>query len=98
MHFKINYNFQSSNNMDSIIKEAEKARAKYGAFHSTHELYGVLMEEVEEFWHEVKCNTAGWHKSTLDIRKDDMISELRQIAAIAYRGIQELENDQIKFV
>ena len=78
--------------MDSIIKEAEKARAKYGSFHSTHELYGVLKEEVDEFFDEVRNHYPQWEK------KQMMILELTQIAAIAYRGIQELENDEIKFV
>jgi len=99
MHFKINYNFQSSNNMDSIIKEAEKARAKYGHFNSTHELYGVLKEEVDEFWEVVKLKRSeSFHRSVIQPDIDKMILELTQIAAIAYRGIKELENDEIKFV
>lgn len=93
--------------MDSIIKEAEKALAKYGHFNSTHELYGVLMEEVEEFFDEVKKLTLTPNETMVIspgqtvVRKDKrnrLISELTQIAAIAYRGIKELENDHIKFV
>lgn len=37
-----------------IQQEKETARKKYGAFNSTHEAYGVLKEEVEEFWDSVK--------------------------------------------
>ena len=81
--------------MDSIIKEAEKARAKYGCFNSTHELYGVLKEEVDEFFDEVRKPS---NDKAIEHKKFWMILELTQIAAIAYRGIQELENDEIKFV
>lgn len=86
--------------MDSIIKEAEKARAKYGHFNSCHELYGVLKEEVDEFWQEVKYPTKTKEEDSeyYDSKRKDMVRELTQIASICYRGIQELENDQIKFV
>jgi hypothetical protein len=86
--------------MDSIIKEAERAEAKYGHFNSTHELYGVLKEEVDEFWQEVKypTKTKEGDSEYYDSKKKDMIHELTQIAAIAYRGIKELENNQIKYV
>lgn len=81
---------------NQVQKEMEAARTKYGAFHSTHEVYGVLKEEVDEFWDLVKS------KSSSEIhqhwRTGEMIKELTQIASVALRAAQELENGEIKFV
>jgi hypothetical protein len=76
----------------SIEKEKQQAREKYGPFNSTHEIYGVLKEEVEEFWDLVKKPNfsrdkyAGSHKFKIE----QMIHGLTQIAAIAQRAIDEL--------
>jgi NTP pyrophosphatase (non-canonical NTP hydrolase) len=32
-----------------VAAELDRATAKYGPFHSAHEGYGVIMEEVNEF-------------------------------------------------
>ena len=81
---------------DRIQQEKETARKKYGAFNSTHEAYGVLKEEVEEFWDSVK------HKSYSEpgkqIKINDMISELIQIAAVAQQIAEELQANEIKHV
>ena len=37
-----------------IQAEIERARAKFPAFHSQHEAYAVILEELDEFWDEVK--------------------------------------------
>ena len=70
-----------------VITEAKKSFRKYGHFNSTHEVYGVLKEEVDEFFDAVKAN----------LQKEHHIQELIQIAGICIRCIDELENDQIKF-
>jgi len=75
----------------TIKEEMQTAREKYGAFNSTHEVYGVLAEEVDEFWECVKQQPE-WKE------KEAMINELTQIAAIAQRAIKELENNEIKWV
>lgn len=75
----------------TINQEMESARNIYGAFHSTHEIYAVLQEEVEEFWELVR------EKPNKE-KSQGMIKELTQIVAIAQRAINELQNDEIKFV
>ena len=40
--------------IDAILEEYSKASAKYPKFNGFHEGYGVLKEEVDEFWDEVK--------------------------------------------
>lgn len=72
--------------------EQKKALDTYGHFNSTHEVYGVLMEEVTEFFSVVmeKPNTTN--------KKERMIEELNQIRAISERAMNELKNNYIKFV
>jgi len=66
-----------------IIDELCSATTKNGIFHSAHEGYGVLLEELDELWDEVKkkdCNR--------DI--DLMRKEAVQVGAMALRFIVDL--------
>jgi len=76
--------------IDKILKESETSKEKYGHFNSTHEVYGVLIEEVEEFLELVKSKEPG--------RSEKMQHELVQIAAVAIRAAGELKNDEIKWI
>ena len=51
---------------------------KYGPYHTAHEHYAVLQEEVDEWWDAVKGNMA-----------DCCQYELLQVAAVALRYILE---------
>lgn len=91
--------------MKTIEQEKQEAESKYGHFNSTHEVYAVLLEEVDEFWELVKTSTIKdedqptWRSASfLEAKKDQMIHELTQIAAIAQRAITELENNQIRWI
>ena len=43
------------NNINDIInKQIEKCYDKYGSYTSSHEAMGVLFEEIDELWEEVK--------------------------------------------
>jgi len=57
--------------------EELKATEEYGDFNSWHELYGVLMEEIFEFFEGVRQN-------------DPDPLELAQIAGVCQRGIKQL--------
>lgn len=61
----------------TLNKEMEFAVEKFGSFNSTHELYAVLLEELEEFWDSVKKNEPSSY-------------ELIQVAIVAIRGYEEL--------
>lgn len=79
--------------IEKVATEIQTSREKYGPFNSTHEVYGVLIEEVEEFWELVR------NKYMDDLpKKKNMINELTQIAAISLRAIDELEHGNIKWV
>lgn len=59
-----------------ILAELQRATENHGAFHSAHEGFAVLKEEVDELWDEVK------------LRKRDpnaMALEAKQVAAMALR-------------
>jgi hypothetical protein len=64
-------------------KEAERAIERHGDFHSAHEAYGVLAEEVHEFWMEVLQKR--------HLRSPArMQAELIQIAAVAMKAATTL--------
>ena len=58
----------------NIRDEMEESVLKYGAFHSFHEAYGVLKEEVDELWDEIKIREHDY---------DKIYQEAIQVAAIA---------------
>ena len=67
----------------AIKAEYENASRKYPPFHSTHEGYAVIQEEVDELWDLVKRNKG-------ITGNDDMRKECIQIAAMAIRFIWDL--------
>jgi len=77
--------------------EEKQAFEKYGHFNSTHEVYGVLIEEVQEFFDIVREKPAT-DKVQYYNKLNRMCNELDQIRAIATRAKRELENNQIKHV
>ena len=84
-----------------MTEESKKAFRKYGHFNSTHEVYGVLIEEVEEFFDLVRLpgiDLKEWPEDFTNVKIDQMIDELKQIQSICERTIHELENNQIRFV
>lgn len=65
--------------LNQIKKELQSANSKHPAFKSTHEAYAVILEELDEFWDEVK-------KKNPDL--GNMKLELIQIAAMCVKTIQ----------
>ena len=67
-----------------VARAVEKAQAKHAAMRNAHEAYAVLLEEVDEFWDEVKAQ----HQNPVAMRK-----ELLHVAAMAVRAILDLDLD-----
>jgi hypothetical protein len=65
-----------------IVREINRAREKHGPFHSTHEAYAVILEELEEWWESVKA----------DEPDDD---ELISVAAMSMLAVAELGGQNI---
>lgn len=66
-----------------VEKELESARSKYHNFHSLHEGYAVIAEELDELWDMIK-------KSKLIMADDRMRNECIQIMAMCLRFIEDL--------
>ncbi len=62
-----------------VQKEAGDAHAKFGAFASMHEAYGVLIEEVDEMFEAIRL------KQDVPQRGDRIEKEAVQVAAVALR-------------
>lgn len=59
------------------------SKEKHKPFNSSHEGYGVLLEELDEVWEEIK-------KSKNYTLSNESKQELIQVAAVAMRMINEL--------
>lgn len=67
-----------------IFAEFNAAAQKHKPLNSLHEAYGVILEEVDEFWDEVKKKER--FRNPVNVR-----TELRQIAAMALRTLVDLD-------
>lgn len=66
--------------------DLEKARTKHpGGMHSCHEAYGVILEELDEFWDLVRQQKPD---------KREMLDELVSVAAMCQRAAEDLELTQ----
>ncbi len=66
---------------DEIWDEYLSAISKFPSFHSSHEGYAVIKEEVDELWFEIKAKVN---------KKKHMRAEAIQIAAMAFRFIIDI--------
>jgi len=67
---------------DAVEKELKRARTKHPiGFHSAHEGYAVLLEEVDELWTEIKEQ----HPSPACLREEAI-----HVAAMALRFLIEV--------
>lgn len=68
---------------DLVAAELARSREKYPPLHSHHEGHGLLLDEVAEYWAEVRLQ-----------RKDallcSILPELVQVAAVAQRIAEDL--------
>ena len=74
-------------NIDEVLKlikeEYERANTLYPPFHSNHEAYAVILEELDEVWDEIK--------KSKDVRGNERIrTELIQVGAIVVKYLENL--------
>lgn len=68
-----------------LCEEITKADANHGPkYASYHEAYGVLKEEVDEFWEEVRLKEA-------NRKPENLRHELIQVAAVAIRAARMVD-------
>lgn len=58
-----------------------KARRKHGDMKCQHEAYAVILEELDEFWAEVKAQ---------GFNREAALKELTQVAAMCQRAAEDL--------
>jgi hypothetical protein len=64
-----------------VKDEIQKARINHANLNSAHEGYAVILEELDEFWEEVKMRNQN---------KTAMVSELVQVAAMCQRLAEDV--------
>jgi len=74
-----------------VYRELRCAMAMHKPIHSQHEAWGVITEELEEFWEHVKVNPAKLDQSQRAERMHGLRKELIQTAAMCVRTIVDLE-------
>lgn len=67
--------------IEAVIREIIQAQRYYPDFHSAHEGYAVLLEEVDELWAEIKKRKQN---------PDRMRQEAIQVAAMAIRFVLDI--------
>lgn len=70
--------------LNEIKNELERASTMYHKYHSDHEGFAVLLEEVDELWDAVRL------KQSDPTRKEKIKEELIQIAATAHRYLNDM--------
>lgn len=68
---------------EMVMNELAFARGKHPPINCLHEGYAVILEELEEFWEQVRLKRA-------ERSKEKMLSELVQLAAMAQRTAEDL--------
>jgi hypothetical protein len=74
---------QESNFARLVRQELEWVRRVHRPMGSLHEAYAVILEELEEFWEEVR-------KKAKDRSNADMLFELVQVAAMCQKTAEDL--------
>jgi len=74
-----------------ILAEYDDASSIYGPFHSAHEGYAVIKEELEELWDAIKA------KHKVAFANEALLEEATQVGAMALRFLVdccELANEE----
>lgn len=89
MNMATDYRVEQANNrrmrlLALIDQELETATRRFDGFHSPHEGWAVIKEELDELWEHVRANTG---------RDRDAMVECVQIATMALRYVYDLGED-----
>lgn len=73
-----------------VSEEVKRAMSLHAGMASRHEAHSVILEELEEFWDEVKLNPRKMTPEQQEAWKLKMREELIQTAAMCVRTIADL--------
>jgi len=74
-----------------IEREVNRAISLHRGMACQHEAYAVILEELEEFWEQVKVNPKKLSPEDARLRLGRLRSELIQTAAMCVRAIHDLQ-------
>lgn len=77
--------------LGDVGREVDRAVSKHGPLKSLHEAHSVILEEMDEFWEQVKKNPYKMGPSEQEFRRDNIKEELIQIAAMCIRTLMDVE-------
>lgn len=66
--------------LNEVHKEVHKAQKKHAPMNGPHEAYAVILEEIDEYWDEVKADRG---------KQASARTELIQVAAMAVRALHD---------
>ena len=69
--------------LEIVKHEVNTAMKKFPPFHSAHEGFAILKEEVDELWTEIKANN-----------RYNMLNECIQVAAMAVRFLVDIKTQE----
>lgn len=75
--------------LTDVVNECERADTEHERYRSAHEAYGVLAEEVAEFFDEVRKRRSKRDRAA-------MRKELSQVAVVAIRAMAALDTGEIR--
>lgn len=70
--------------VETLVDRVKSCGQRFGYFNNLHEVYGIMMEEVCEFFDEVRKNES-------QRNLDDVQDELLDVACVALRAAIEIE-------
>lgn len=70
--------------LDEVAEELRRARVKWAPMNSAHEAYAVILEEVDEFWEEVRKKQTAYDPIAMRM-------ELLHVAAMAARAVDDVD-------
>jgi hypothetical protein len=72
--------------INAVINELNVATQLHGPFHSAHEGYAVIKEELDELWDEIKLKRS--ERNPVNLREEAV-----QVAAMAIRFLVDIAED-----
>jgi len=74
----LSFGVQEQNAIYQVLIEYKSATERFGSFNSAHEGYGVILEELDELWDEIKLKQS-------KREPDSLFNESKQVSAMGLR-------------
>ena len=88
---KFRMTFDPERTCREIENEVKRATQIHRGMNSLHEAYAVILEELDEFWEQVKVNPRKLSPDEQALRLARIRNELIQTAAMCVRAIGDLK-------